>query len=299
MHWTGEVPSIAFTVFGKSVAWYGIIITCAMVIGLLVGIRLAKRTGIKSDDALELFLIAIPLAVIGARLGFVFAHFKHFFLVENFGWQNFVDIIAVWDGGLTILTGAPMGILGGFIWCKWRKVNFLKLADSVVFVILLSQGLGRWGNFMNQELYGVQVVTDPNMQWFPLSVFIQADMSWHPAAFFYEMILDILFFFVLFYISRHLYLTGSGVLQYLCAYCLIRFVMEFFRTSTDMFGIPHTAQIACAVGAILCLGAIVFMAVRKIKRKEKIWYKDGIPPEFFVGTGIRRKKEEKLPPIAA
>ena len=80
MHWTGEVPSIAFTVFGKSVAWYGIIITRAMVIGLLVGIRLAKRTGIKSDDALELFLIAIPLAVIGARLGFVFAHFKHFFL---------------------------------------------------------------------------------------------------------------------------------------------------------------------------------------------------------------------------
>lgn len=292
MHWTGQVESVAFTIFGRSVAWYGIIITCAMVIGLIVGIRLAKRTGIKSDDALELFLIAIPLAVIGARLGWVFANLSEI--------HSFADVVALDRGGLTILTGAPMGILGGFIWCKWRRVNFWKLADSVVFVILLSQGLGRWGNFMNQELYGVQVVTDPNMQWFPLSIFIRADMSWHPAAFFYEMVLDILMFFVLFYISRHLYLTGSGVLQYLCAYCLIRFVMEFFRTSTDMFGIPHTAQIACAVGAVLCLVAIILMAVRKIKRKERIWYKDGIPPEFFVGTGIRRKKkEDKLPPQAA
>ncbi|MBR1747483.1 MAG: prolipoprotein diacylglyceryl transferase [Clostridia bacterium] len=290
MHWTGQVESVAFTLFGKTIAWYGIIITAAMVIGLLVGIRLARRTGIKSDDALELFLIAIPLAIVGARLGWVFANLSKI--------HNFLDVIAVWDGGLTILTGAPMGILGGFIWCKWRKVNFWKLADSVVFVILLSQGLGRWGNFMNQELYGVQVVTDPNMQWFPLSVFISRGglMEWHPAAFFYEMVLDILFFFVLFYISRHLYLTGSGVLQYLCTYCIIRFVMEFFRTSTDMFGIPHTAQIACAVGAVLSLGAIVFMAVRKVKRKEKIWYKDGIPDEFFIGTGIRRKqKEEKTP----
>lgn len=291
MHWTGEVPSIAFTIFGKSVAWYGIIITCAMIIGLVVGFRLAKRTGITSDDALELFLIAIPLAVIGARLGFVFAHLKDM--------HSFLDVIAVWDGGLTILTGAPMGILGGFIWCKWRKVNFLKLADSVVFVILLCQGLGRWGNFMNQELYG-NLVSDPNMQWFPYAVYIAHQGGWYQAAFFYEMILDIFMFFVLFYISRHLYLTGSGVLQYLCAYCTIRFVMEFSRTSTDMFGIPHTAQIACGVGAILCLGVIIFMAVRKIKRKERIWYKDGIPPEFFIGTGIHRKqKEEKMPPMAA
>lgn len=294
MHWTGEVQSVAFTIFGKTIAWYGIIITCAMVIGLLVGIRLARRTGVKSDDALELFLIAIPLAIIGARLGWVFANLSKI--------HSFIDVIAVWDGGLTILTGAPMGILGGFLWCKWRRVNFWKLADSVVFVILLSQGLGRWGNFMNQELYGVQVITDPKMQWFPLSVFISRGnlMEWHPAAFFYEMVLDIALFFVLFYISRRLYLPGSGVLQYLCAYCLIRFVMEFFRTSTDMFGIPHTAQIACGVGAALSLGVIIFMAVRKIKRKEKIWYKNGIPPEFFVGTGIhRKKKEENAPSLTA
>ena len=293
MHWTGEVPSVALWIGEKPVNWYGIIITCAMLIGLVVGLRLAKRTGIKSDDALELFLIAIPLAVIGARLGYVFAHLKDM--------HGFLDVIAVWDGGLTILTGAPMGILGGFIWCKWRRVNFWKLADSVVFVILLSQGLGRWGNFMNQELYGVQVITDPNKQWFPLSVFISRNglNEWHPAAFFYEMVLDILLFFVLFYISRRMYLTGSGVIQYLGAYCSIRFVMEFFRTSGDMFGIPHTAQIACAIGAVLSAVVIILMIVRKKKRKERIWYKEGIPEEFFAGTIMRRKTtEDKTPPLA-
>ena len=274
---------IAFTIFNKDVAWYGIIITCAMLIGLFVGLRLAKRNGIKSDDALELFLIAIPLAIIAARLGFVFANLSSM--------HSFRDVIAVWDGGLTIMTGAPAGILGGFIWCKWRKVDFFKLADSVVFVVLLSQGLGRWGNFMNQELYGL-AVTNEKLQFFPFAVYIAREGGWFQAAFFYEMVLDILGFFILWFVSRHLYMRGSGVVLYAMTYATIRFIMEFCRDSTDMFGIKNTNQIFCAIAAGVCLCIFVGMIIYHKKRKERIWYAHGIPPEFFERT-VKPKNKDK------
>lgn len=290
MHWTGKVESIAFTVFNIDVAWYGIILTLAMLSGLLVAIKLAKRMDVKSDDLLELFLIAIPLAIIGARLGFVFAHFERFFLVPDFGWQDFVNIIAIWDGGLTIMTGAPAGILGGLIWCKWRKVNFLKLADTVICVMLLSQGLGRWGNFCNQELYGL-AVTNPSMQFFPYAVYIANQGGFYQATFFYEFIADLMGFAIMLYLSKHLYVTGTGVIQYGFFYCTIRFIMEFFRDSTDILGIPNTNQLFCGIAAAACLTAIVIMAVRKVKKGEKIWYRHGIPPELYAGGGVKLKDE--------
>ena len=290
MHWTGEVESVAFTLFGKDVAWYGIILTCAMLIGLLVAIKLAKRMDVKADDLLELFLIAIPLAIIGARLGFVFAHFQRFFLVPNFGWSDFVDIIAIWDGGLTIMTGAPAGILGGFIWCKWRKVDFLKLADTVICVMLLSQGLGRWGNFCNQELYGL-AVTNPSLQFFPYAVYIVREGGFYQATFFYEMIADILGFFIMLYLSKHLYMKGSGVLLYGFFYATIRFIMEFFRDSTDILGIPNTNRIFCGVAAAALLITLVTMIIVKVKKGEKIWYPHGIPAELYAGGGVQKKEK--------
>lgn len=263
-----------------------------MLVGLLVAIKLSKRVKVKSDDLLELFLIAIPLAIIGARLGFVLAHFKQFFLVKPFTWQSFVDIIAVWDGGLTILTGAPFGILGGFIWCKWRKVDFLDLADSIICVIILSQGLGRWGNFCNQELYGL-AVTNPNLQFFPYAVYITRMGGFYQATFFYEMIADLMGFGLLLFLRNHLRLKGSGVLAYACVYCIIRSIMECFRDSTDILGIPNTSQLACSIGAVLCFVAIVVLAVLKIKKGEKIWYgKGGIPQEAFVSAKYSERKTD-------
>lgn len=291
MHWTGKVERIAFTLFGKfDVAWYGIIITCAMLIGLAVAVVLAKRMNVTSDDLLELFLIAIPLAVVGARLGFVFAHFERFFLVDNFTWDSFVDIIAIWDGGLTIMTGAPAGILGGLIWCKWRKVSFWKLADTVICVLLLSQALGRWGNFCNQELYGL-AVENPSLQFFPYAVYIASEGGFYQATFFYEFIADLIGFGLMLYLSKHLYMTGSGIVQYGFFYYTIRFIMEFFRDSTDILGIPNTNRLFCGIAALACLAVLVTMAVSKIKAGQIIWFKKGIPAELYAHSGPVKKPQ--------
>ncbi len=294
IHWTGKVDPVAFTIFGRDVAWYGVLITCAMLIALGIAVVLSKRVKVKGDDLLELFLIAIPLAVIGARLGFVFAHFKEFFLAGKPFGQGLLDIIAIWDGGLTILTGAPCGILGGFIWCKWRKVDFLDLADSIICVVILAQGLGRWGNFFNQELYGLPV-TNPSLQVFPYAVWIAHPIEggipgFYQAAFFYEMVADILGFGILLFLRNHLKLKGSGVLSYACVYCVIRSIMECFRDSTDLFGIKNTGQLACAIGAVASFAVILTLAILKVKKGEKIWYgKGGIPAELFESARLKER----------
>ena len=122
-HWTGNVDPVAFTIGDIEIAWYGIIITCAMLTGLIVAILRGKKQGLVVDDFVEIFLIAIPLAIIGARIGYVMVRPEYF--PSDFTWDDFVNVIAVWDGGLTIMTGVPFGILGGAIWCKIPQSEFV------------------------------------------------------------------------------------------------------------------------------------------------------------------------------
>jgi phosphatidylglycerol:prolipoprotein diacylglycerol transferase len=292
MHWTGKVDSVAFTLFGRDVAWYGIIITCAMLIGLLAAIRLARRVKITSDDLLEMFLIAIPMAIIFARLGYVVANAGDFFF-KGFDFQDFINIFAIWDGGLTIMSGAPGGILGGWLWCKWRKVDFLRLSDVIICVILLSQGLGRWGNFFNQEIYG-KLITNESWQFFPAAVYIARLGGFYQATFFYEMVLDILGFFALYFVSRRLLLRGSGVPLYAMTYGLIRFIMEFMRveSSINTNGVNYT-QILCAVVIVASAALLTYMVIRQKKKGVRVWYAKTIPDKLMKPVKYAIFKEGK------
>lgn len=290
-HWTGNVDPVAFSIGGKDIAWYGIIITLAMLTGLIVAILRGKKHNLSVDDFVEIFLLAIPLAIIGARLGYVMVRPEYF--PSPFTWDDFVEVIAVWDGGLTIMTGVPFGILGGAIWCKIRKVNLLDLADIIIPVVLLSQGLGRWGNFMNQEIFGAEI-TNPSLQWFPIAVFIDRLDGFYQALFFYEMVMDIAFFAAMMIIQRHLKLRGSGLLMYAFSYGLIRFVMEFFRDDGEIYAVFNYTQLICALVFAASAAALVAMIVIKTKKGEKIWYgKGGIPDEDQVRLKPYHRPEKK------
>ena len=274
-HWTGNVRPVAFAIGNVEIAWYGIIITLAMLTGLVVAMFRGRKQGLVVDDFVEIFLIAIPFAIIGARIGYVMVRPEYF--PADFGWDDFVNVIAIWDGGLTIMTGVPFGILGGAIWCRIRKVNLLDLADIVVPVILLSQGLGRWGNFCNQEIFGAEI-TDPALQWFPMAVYIARLGGFYQALFFYEMVLDIAFFAAMMIIQKHLKLRGSGLLMYAFSYGLIRFIMEFFRDDGDIYAVFNYTQLISGLVALAAAVILIVLIVRKVKKGEKIWYgKGGIP----------------------
>lgn len=285
MHWTGKVTPIIFSMGNISVRWYGLIITSAMLLGLVIGIKRCEKFKISSDDMLTLFLIAIPLAVIGARLGYVVSRFEYYF-TNPYDWQAFVDTIAIWDGGLTIMVGVPFGVLGGFIWSKVKKVNFIDVANVILPVVLLSQAIGRWGNFFNQELYG-QIITNPSLQWFPLATFIADKGAFFQATFFYEFVLNIIGFFTLSYLVKHIHIRGLGILGYIAWYYLVRGSLEFIRDDghSSLDGAVNLNIVFCYVAASLAIITIIVFIVLKLKKGKQVFYKKQIPlPDFVTKT---------------
>lgn len=280
MHWTGKVEEVAFTVFGRDVAWYGIIITTSMLIGLGVAMLLCKKLKLKSDDLLEMFLIAIPIAVIGARVGYVLFHpYSYYILSHPFTWDDFVNMLAIWDGGLTITTGAPCGILGGLLWAKRNKIDFLAVADTIVCVIILCQGIGRWGNFFNQELFGNEV-TEVTKQYFPYAIYIKKMLGWYQATFFYESMADIAGFVLLYMVSRRLKVRGSGIVNYAIVYGTIRAIMESMRIDS-VVGEVHYAMYPMIAIAVVATGVLVYLIITQHKKYGRVWYGNGIPLDLY------------------
>jgi len=138
---------IAFQLFGQPIYWYGILISIGVLLGILLAMRNARVFGIEQDSLIDFALLAIPLAIIGARLYYVV-----------FKWdlyrENLLDIINIRKGGLAIYGGVIGGILAGVIFTKWKKLDFWNLADICAPSLILGQAIGRWGNYINQEAFG-------------------------------------------------------------------------------------------------------------------------------------------------
>lgn len=290
MHWTGKVGRIAFSIGSAEIAWYGIIVTSAMLLGLFLAYLRGKKVGFQGDDWLEIFLFAIPIGVLFARLGYVMVRPEIFMIDGLTGWEKFVKMIAVWDGGLTITTGVPGGILGAFLWAKWRKADFVVLVDTALPVVLASQALGRWGNFFNQEIYGA-AVTNPSWQFFPYSVYIADKGGFYQATFFYEMLLNIMALVIILVLLKRIRLKGSGTLAYIIAYGLIRFVMEFIRDDGDIYDKVNFLQIILAIVVAAAVVLLVLLIRRQKKKGNRIWYKNGVPKELVIPGRILAQKE--------
>lgn len=144
-----EVNSEAFKIFGTSIAWYAVLITFGMVLCTLYVVYTASKIGISSDDVLDFALLVIPIGIIGARLYYVFSEIEYY--------DTFKDVINIREGGLAIYGGIIAGGLTVLAMCYFKKVNFFAFADCVAPGVLLAQGIGRWGNFMNGEAFGAEV----------------------------------------------------------------------------------------------------------------------------------------------
>ena len=236
---------IAFEIGSLSVRWYGIFITAAILIGYVVTCFNAKKRGISVDFMLELFLWVVPFAILFARLSYVLFHPSDFAVHS---WADFGNIFAIWEGGISILGAIPGGALGAFIACKRNKVPISYVLDVIVPGLVLGQALGRWGNFANQELYGM-AVTNPSYQKFPFAVYIDLEKGWFQATFFYEMVLNLIGFAIImcvFYRSKRNLMT---FMTYLCWYMVVRAIMEIFRSDAVSVGGIRIGVLGCAVAA--------------------------------------------------
>ena len=290
------IDRIAFRIGSVEVAWYGILIVLGMLTGLLIVLSQCKRINLNFDDAIEFFLWVIPLAVVMARLLYVMVRPEEYF--NSADWKEnstdaFVNMIAIWDGGITIIGGILGGLVGVILfWIRKRKkANFGQIVDLVVPALLVGQLFGRVGNFINQEAFGKPASMLGIPEKFPFSVYIDNPSGvepeyhdlvysntpgWFAATFFYEMCWNAIGAAIAFVVWRkNKRYPGILAFFYFFWYFLGRGLLEYVRIDA----VPIT-QIACFVVvpfAVVLAGAFILacenhMAFKKINNAMK----DGI-----------------------
>ncbi len=250
------MDSVAFNLFGIPIAWYGILIASAMLIGAVLALREGKRVNVDEDNLLDIFLITIPSAIVGARLYYV-----------AFEWANYKDnLIEIFDirgGGLAIHGGVLGAVIAAIIYTKKKNISFFKIADICAPSIILGQAIGRWGNFFNQEAHGGPVSYE-FISHFP--EFIQKQMFiggtyYHPT-FLYESIWDlIIFIFLMIYRKKNKH-NGYVFFIYTILYSIGRYFIEGLRTDSLMMGGLRTAQV---VSILLIVISIIGMFIIKVR----------------------------------
>ena len=142
-------PPSYFTVFGRNIYFYGVLIALGFLLAILWCGRHSRDFGIRADDFYDLMLWLIPLSIVGARLYFVL------FRLEDY-LPNPVSMLYVHEGGLAIYGGVIAGVLCVIFVCRHKKIPVPAMLDLVIYGLLIGQILGRWGNFMNREAFGTE-----------------------------------------------------------------------------------------------------------------------------------------------
>ncbi len=248
-------PRVAFYLFGENgiaIHWYGIIIATGLIIGVILGVREAKRRGYRSEMILDFMLIAIPVAIVCARLYYVV-----------FAWESYANdvlkVFAVWEGGLAIYGGVIGGVIAALIFYLWRRVSVGEILDIAAPSLILAQGIGRWGNFVNQEAHG-GLILDKAWQWFPAGVKI--DGLWYQATFFYEFTWNVIVFVILMLIRKKIKVRGGVFALYGILYGFGRYFIESLRTDSLMFSSLRISQL---VSIILIVGGILYLVLMRKK----------------------------------
>ncbi|MBU7003587.1 prolipoprotein diacylglyceryl transferase [Pediococcus pentosaceus] len=273
----GALNPIAFNLGGIQVHWYGIIIASAVVLATILAVQEAKRRRIDPDSIYDLILWALPVAIITARMYYVIFEWGYY--------QNHVDeIVRVWDGGIAIygaLIGAGIVV---YLFCRANWIPVWLMLDIIAPVLIMAQGIGRWGNFMNQEAFG-RITSLAFLQSLHLPHFINQQMlidgAYRQPTFLYESLWDILGFIVLMSLrhKKHLFKQGEVFLSYVIWYAFGRFFVEGMRTDSLMLlGI----RVSQWLSVILFIGAIGILVFRRKSMRERL-------PDYLEGNQLSPK----------
>ena len=250
---TLNISPVAFTVFGKEIYWYGIIIAAGLIIAMLLSISLEKHTLLPKDTVLDIVLYATIPAIICARLYyciFKFADYK----------DNLVDVFKIWEGGIAIYGAVIGAVLTAYIYCRVKKIDWKSAFDTCIIGVITGQCIGRWGNFVNKEAYG----TETNLPWRMEIYRGNTPVCVHPT-FLYESLWNFAGIFVLLYINRHKKLCGETFFSYLIWYGTGRAFIEGLRTDSLYLGPVRISQLVAAATAIAGMVLIAYYRKRNTK----------------------------------
>lgn len=263
------LPNVGKTisVLGFDIAYYGITIAIAMIVGISIALHEAKRTGQNQDTYLDLLMLTMLTSVLGARIYYVI-----------FSWDNYKDnlgeILNIRNGGLAIYGGIIAGVITVFIYSKIKKMKFLQIADTVCMGLAAGQIIGRWGNFFNREAFGEYTNNLLAMQ-LPVSAVRENEITsamWnhvvtiggveyiqvHPT-FLYEGLWNLMVLLFLFWFRKRKKFEGELFFCYLAGYGVGRFWIESLRTDQLLLPGIHVpvSQMLSAVLVIVSLSVII------------------------------------------
>ncbi len=273
-----SVPSVLadFSLFGIDVQirFYGAIIAFGFLLAVLFGGRMAYKWKMSLDKMVDVLIYGTIAAIIGARLYYVFSKWDYYS-------QNPAEIFQIWEGGLAIYGGIIGGLIAAFFVCKIRKLNYWNLLDMATMSLLIGQGIGRWGNFTNQEAFG----TNTDLPWGMWSEKVAADiirnqaehaekgfyvdptLPVHPT-FLYESIWCLLGVLVLYIICcKARKFSGQIALCYGIWYGLERTFVEGLRTDS-LYIADTTIRVSQALSAALVVVCAILLTVLLIKYKK-------------------------------
>lgn len=264
-----DVPK-SFSVFGFTIALYGVIIAIGVLVGVLLAAHVAKLEGLDADLIWDFAIYAIIFSIIGARIYYVV-----------FRWDaykdNLLDVFNLRNGGLAIYGAVIAAFLTLWIYCRRKKQSFLQIADICVPGLVLGQIIGRWGNFTNREVFGEYTDNLLAMR-LPAQMVRTADISETIAAhmaegtnyiqvhptFLYESLWNLALLCIMLVYRKHKKFEGEQWLLYLGGYGLGRAWIEGIRT--DTLFIPHTtvavSQVLAAALFVTALAADIYVRWR-------------------------------------
>ena len=259
---------IAFTLpigGGWDIYWYGIIIALGFTLAIIYGIKNAPRFNVNVDRMLDVAIVTTPVAILCARAYYViFDGVKCNSISDFFGFGSSNGF-----SGIAIYGGVIGAFACGALMCKIRKIKILDMFDLASVGFLIGQGIGRWGNFVNQEAYG----SFTGSSWWGMeSTRTIAEMGEglvHPC-FLYESVWCIIGFFVLNHLSKKRQFSGEIALCYCVWYGFERSIVENLRTDSLMIG---NIRVSVLVSVIICISALVTLIV--IRKKQKAVIADG------------------------
>jgi len=262
-------PISSFQIGPVTIHFYALCILAGIVVAaFMTNHRLTKR-GAERWVVIDICLLAVPLAIIGARAFHVLTHWGFYFEQGRDWWNPFVRdaIWNVWDGGIAIFGALIGGAIGAWLGCKWTGIRFWTFADALAPGLLLAQAMGRFGNWFNQELYGLPTdlpwglqIDYPNPAW---PVGLPAGTLFHPT-FLYEVIWNTLGVLVILWVGRRFRLQWGRVFAvYLMWYSAGRIVWESIRIdpSEIFFGL-RTNVWAAIFGVVVGLAIFIVQTRR-------------------------------------
>lgn len=273
--WSFTINRVAFRMFGMDIYWYAIIIAAGFLLALIYGLRLARKSGIDENRFLDVIIVSTIAAFVGARLYYVIPNLDEF--------HSFADVLNIRNGGMGIYGGVITAFVVGFFMCRWRKVPVRTAFDIASLGFLIGQGVGRWGNFVNQEAFG----SNTTLPWGMYSdntylylaenaeslrrigVEVNPSLPVHPC-FLYESLWCILGFVLLHFLFKKRRFGGEVFLCYGIWYGFGRFFIEALRTDSLMTlsGNFRLSQIVAVLAVIACTVLLIIGFKRHPKQPK-------------------------------